>query len=186
MNLRSKLDKLLLEYSLVSKQVKEERKSLQEAKTYLDEVTQAQKLTQSVAEYVQEQAHKQISRIVTKCLQTIFGDEAYEFRINFSQKRSKTEAELVLVRDSQEVDPTEASGGGVVDLVSFALRLACLVLSTPKKRKLLVLDEPMKHLSSEYRPAVKEMLEGLSKELGIQIIMVTHSTELVAGKVIEL
>ena len=44
----------------------------------------------------------------------------------------------------------------------------------------------MKYVSAEYRPAVRSMLEQLSEEMKIQIVMVTHSEELATGKVIEL
>jgi len=85
-----------------------------------------------------------------------------------------------------EVDPLSASGGGVVDVAAFALRLSCLCLSKPKRRHLLVLDEPFKFVSEEYRHRIRGMMEKLSEEMGVQIIMVTHIKELETGKVIRL
>ncbi len=84
------------------------------------------------------------------------------------------------------MDPTASVGGGVVDVASFALRLACLLLASPKRRRLLCLDEPFKHLSENYRPAVRELIEVLAREMDVQFIIVTHSNELKIGKVIEL
>ena len=73
--------------------------------------------------------------------------------INFLQKRGKTEAELVFVRDGKELSPTDGAGLGACDVAAFSLRAAAICLSRPGRRRLLVLDEPFKHLSEEYREA---------------------------------
>lgn len=90
---------------------------------------------------------------------------------------------MVFIRDGQEIDPMSASGGGVIDVAAFALRLACLLLATPRPRRLLVLDEPFRFVSAKYRPKIRALLLQLSEELGVQIILVTHITELQIGTV---
>lgn len=184
---RRKLDSLLTEYQLVNRAVKVEKTALLLAKSRVEDVIYAQQLVQAVAEEVQNQAHRQISSVVSRCLATVFGDEAYQFRIRFSQKRGKTEAELVFVRDGKEIDdPLDATGGGVIDVCAFALRLACLVLARPRRRRLLVLDEPFRFVSRDFIPAVRQLLEMLTKEMSLQIVMVTHNQNLVCGNVVEL
>jgi DNA repair exonuclease SbcCD ATPase subunit len=113
-------------------------------------------------------------------------DEPYEFRILFAQARGRTEARLVFVRDGVEVHPTRAAGGGVVDVASFALRLACLVYHQPKLRPVMILDEPFKFVSEEYRDRCRELIEMLAAEMGVQFIIVTHIKELETGKVVRL
>lgn len=183
---RCKLDKLLTQHRLAVAKVKDERKTLAQAEQDYAEAVEAQKLLQEVAQQVQQQAHSQIAAVVTKCLRTVFGEDAYEFRILFEQKRGKTEARLVFLREGQEVDPLDAAGGGIIDVAGFALRLASLVLARPVRRRLLVLDEPMKHLSANYRPRMRELLEILAGELGIQFVLVTHDQEFQVGTVIEI
>jgi DNA repair exonuclease SbcCD ATPase subunit len=145
----------------------------------------AQKILQEIAAGVQNAAHAQIARVVSKCLETVF-DSPYEFRVVFEQKRGKTEARLAFVRDGREFDPITEAGGGVVDVAAFALRLAALVLSRPAFRRLLVLDEPMKMLSRDYAPRVRELLESLAADMGVQFLLVTHSPALACGKIIEI
>ena len=79
-----------------------------------------------------------------------------------------------------------ASGGGVVDVAAFALRLSCLMLSKPPLRRLLVLDEPFKFVSAEHRDRIQTLLRTLAEEMRIQILMVTHIEQLVTGDVLEL
>ena len=150
----------------------------------LDAATEARQVAQGVAEAVQQTASNQVAGVVTKCLEVVF-DDPYEFEIIFEQKRGRTEARLVFVRDGQQVDPLGAAGGGVVDVAAFALRLACLALSTPRCRRLVVMDEPFRFVSKQYRPRLRDMLSALSEDMGFQFIFVTHIPELAVGHVVE-
>ncbi len=185
-SLRKNVNSLLADYSHAKRKVREEKESLSQAKERLRDAEEAQALVQRVAQGVQEQVHSQIASVVTRCLETVFQDQAYQFQIKFLKRRGRTEAELVFLRDGQEFSPTEECGGGVVDLASFALRLSCMMLLRPRVRRFLALDEPFRFLSQEYQPKVRELLETLSKELGLQVIIVTHSPDLATGKVVEL
>jgi DNA repair exonuclease SbcCD ATPase subunit len=51
---------------------------------------------------------------------------------------------------------------------------------------ILILDEPFKFVSAGNLARVRQLLESLSEEMNIQILMVTHLDELKIGKVIEL
>lgn len=152
----------------------------------LENVKAAVVVAQETAREIQERAHQRIASVVTRCLKTIFGDDAYDFMIRFESKRGQTEAQLMLVRDGVEIEPMEAAGGGVVDVAAFALRLACLVLSRPPVRRLLLLDEPFKFVSMGYREQIRGLLLGLAEEMGVQIIMVTHLDDLRIGQVVEI
>lgn len=146
---------------------------------------EAQEILQDLAQQIQQRAHHKISEIVTKALQTVFEDP-YEFKIEFTKKRGKTEAEIKFVRDGQEIDPMTASGGGVVDVTAFALRLACLCLSRPRARLLVVLDEPFKFVSVDLLPRIRYLLKMLTEETDAQFIIITHLPELACGKVYKL
>lgn len=183
---RQTLDRLLADYRLAESQTESETKALVEAESSITHAIEAQQFIQNVAERVQRIAHERVAGVVTRCLESVFGEGSFEFKIDFQQKRGRTEARLLFVRNGKEEDPLDASCGGAIDVASFALRLACLVLSRPKKRLFLCLDEPMKSLSREYRPTMRELLETLCDEMGLQILMVTHAKELACGKIIEI
>ena len=181
----SKLQRLSTQHKLAKEQVVSEEQALIKAEASVVHITEAQKIFQSLAQETQERVHTQICGVVSRCLQDVFEDP-YEFRIFFEQKRGKTEARLVFLRDGYEVNPLRGAGGGTVDLATFALRLVVLVMSQPARRKFLVLDEPFKWLSAEYVPLARELLTKLSNEMGVQFLIVTHNKELHIGKVVEL
>lgn len=165
--------------------IRNEKKNLTSETEQLDHARTAQELLQQVAQAVQQKAHERISHVVSSCLSAVF-DEPYTFKIEFERKRGKTEARLLFTREGLEVDPLTASGGGCVDLASFALRLACLVLHRPRLRQVLFLDEPFKNVSKGYRDNVRAMLEQVCREMKVQVIMVSHDEVYEAGKIIEL
>jgi DNA repair exonuclease SbcCD ATPase subunit len=182
---QKQLSRLNEQYNRVKENYKREIEAVAKADDMVVYCEQAQQLVQEVAQHVQQQVHNRIAGVVSRCLKAVF-DEPYEFKIHFERKRGRTEARLVFVRDGEEIVPMQGSGGGVIDVAGFALRLACLVLARPAVRRLVVLDEPFKFVSSEYRERVRDLLETLSEEMGIQFVMVTHIPELQTGKVIKI
>lgn len=183
--LRDFARQFLTEYDHARKTLTDELANAERLQKKVEYVLSAQQIIQHVAHAVQKKAHEKIATVVSRCLAAVFQEHAYEFVIRFEKKRGKTEAVLAFTRNGREFDPTFESGGGVVDVASFALRLVCLVLRTPKLRRVLILDEAFKHLSEDYRDRVRELLVILAKEMNVQIIQVTHSDQLVAGKIIE-
>jgi len=185
-NTRIKVDKMLGELKSTQTQLKNERAILIESEDHLAHIEEAQDIVQQVAQLIQQQAHNQIAAVVTRCLVTVFEDD-YGFEIHFEKKRGRTEANLILTKDGNEIEnPLNSDSGGVVDIAAFALRLSCLVLAKPRQRRFLAMDEPFKFVSAEYRENVKMLLEGLAEDFDLQIIMVTHVQELVCGKIIRL
>lgn len=165
--------------------VADERKKLRRYKRVRGAALEAQAVVQGLAQGIQQKVHKQIANIVTKCLRTVGWD--YDFAINFERKRGKTEARLVFLRRGHEVKPTDASGGGPLDVAAFALRVACLMLILPKRRRVLVLDEPFKNVhGKKYQQNMAKVVETLSSDLDIQFIVVTGCDWLKIGKVINL
>lgn len=161
-----------------------EKDRLEKCKQTEDATLLAQQHLQELALVVQQRSHRQISQIVSRCLAAVF-DDPYEMKIDFVRLRGKTEARLVYLKDGREVDPLRTSGG-VLDVSALALRLAQLMLSMPQSRKLLVLDEPLKGVSAANLPKAAALIETLSKEMGIQIILVTHNEALEVGTVYQL
>ena len=187
LQIREKVDELLGDKNTVEKQHQLERKNLIETEDHLSNAEEAQKICQYVAQTIQQKAHSQIAGVVSRCLETVFPYDGYGFRIRFERKRGRTEAKLLLLKDDHEIEnPLDDDSGGVVDVAVLALRLSCIVLAKPSLRRFIVLDEPFKFVSEEYRENVKLLLEGLAKDFKVQFLLITHISELKIGKVIEL
>lgn len=159
------------------------------AETRLDESLARYAGTEAVYELVkatalrnQTNCQTRISSIVTRCLEAVFPENRYTFSLEFLERRNQTECECILKdKDGNTFDPLNENGGGVVDIVTLGLRVACLVLTKPRPDKILIMDEPFRFLSKMHREPVARFLEQLCREYGLQIIMVTHIEELENG-----
>ncbi len=171
-----KRDKLIEKYEENNIKLKEIIQDLE----LLEKVTI---LFQKTSEYARQQAKRQIETLVTKCLQYVF-ESNIELIIELDELRNKANAEFYVVTESDgmiiKTKPELSRGGGVVDVVSLALRIAFLQIHKPQIEGPLILDEPAKHVSEEYIFNVGEFLKQTSEMFGRQIIMVTHNNYLAA------
>ena len=147
------------------------RERLEAAEQDYQNALKAREIINIVAKDTQQQLEMRITNIVSMALAAVFPDP-YQFKLVFNERRNQTEADLLLVRDGEELNPVEGAGGGVLDVVSFALRIAVLLMSN--HRRIIILDEPFRHLSADLQPKASEMMKMLSDKLGIQFIMVSH------------
>lgn len=163
----------------IGKEKAKEETKINTLKSALELTEQAQIFLQKVAKETQSQLKLRIEDIVNLALETCFPSE-YTFRINFNISRGKTEAELVFEdqKTGREIDPINASGGGVVDLTAFALRIASYTLER-NSDNVIILDEPFRFLSRDLQSRAGEIIKTLSEKMGLQIILVTHVPELI-------
>lgn len=159
---------------------------IKKAKKHQKNVEQAHEILKQVGLQTQQQLIYHISDVTSVALESVF-EEPYKLILEFVEKRGKTECDILFERNSVQVDPMLSSGGGVIDIAAFALRIASWSMKVPSTRSLIILDEPFKHLSKDLHNRASEMIKMLSDKLGIQFIIVTHEPALgmFANKVFE-
>ncbi len=167
---------------ILNDQLEKIEKKLEDKEKYSEVLTQVSLLFQKTSEFAREQSKRQIEDTVTKCLQFIFETDI-EFLIELSEARSVPIAEFYVQSNYSEgysikTKPEIARGGGVVDIISLALRIAFLQQNQPILSGPLILDEPGKHISNDYIFNLGEFLKQSSNIFNRQIIMVTHNPPL--------
>jgi DNA repair ATPase RecN len=156
----------------------EKTKSIEHLNQMLVDSEKARIVVQAVASKVQQDLEYRITNIVTMALAAVFNDP-YEFKVQFVTRRNQTECDMFFVKDGNECDPMDSSGGGAIDIASLALRMA--IWSIKKTRAIQILDEPAKFLSRDMQDKCSEMLQELSAKLGIQLIVVSHIPEMITA-----
>ncbi len=143
-----------------------------------------QLLLQKSSDHAREQAKLQLEALVTKALQYIFGP-MFRFEIELADRGGSPTAEFYVVT---EVDgkivrnkPQDARGGGVIDIISLALRIALLETIRPRVAGPVILDEPGKHVSEDFVIQMIEFIKSLCDTFGRQVIMVTHNEHVAAS-----
>lgn len=178
-SIRKKVSDSAVKAQLISDDVKALTNDLEALKASQIDLEALQVYVQTIAKEMQEELRFSLEGIVNTALDAIFPGR-YQFKIELRVARNKTE--LVLGLSSSEfpdisMDPVSSNGGGLTDVLAFSLRIAVLLIS--KRRRILLLDEAMKFVSSDLKPEAFQILKRLSKDFGIQVIAVTHDQEMV-------
>jgi DNA repair exonuclease SbcCD ATPase subunit len=132
----------------------------------------------TVGKLTQEKIVSYFEDIVTSLLQIIYGD-TYYLKLYYLLRRGRMECDIHLFKADVEVSMKDECGGGIIDVVSFGMRLAVWSLTTPRTAPVFILDEPFKYVSTDKLELVGDALKMLCDKLDLQVIMVSHSDELI-------
>lgn len=149
-----------------------------EAEKQLGIYDKVQILLQKTSDYARRQAKERIESIVSEALNVVFGG-SHRFVIELGLKANQPVAEFWL-NDGTTITKLEKPdydrGGGKVDIIALALRLAIGEMEGVQGP--LFLDEVGKHVSKEYAPNVAYFLKEYSAQFDRQIILITHNADL--------
>lgn len=192
--IRSKITSMEIKYQselAVKKSIEEEilatKKSIDTLEKQIEELEIIKMLYDKTSEYSREQAKIQIENLVSRCLSYIFEKEM-NFKIEIKIKNNNPSAKF-FIEESLDIDGeiktftydiVDARGGGVVDIVSLALRISFIMLYENNLANIIVLDEPCKHVSEDYIHNVANFINEISEEYNKQIIMISHNAHLSA------
>lgn len=175
-DLREKLEAGKATLAVLQSDLKDSENTRIDLQNSVNDHLEARALFQRAAEITQEKLAIHLSDLVSLALKTVF-ENPYKFRVEFVSKRGGTECNLLFNDEKgNEYSPLTSCGYGAADIASLALRVAYHSLGNT--RPILVFDEPLKFLSTDLMSKASELIESLSKELGLQFIIITHSEEL--------
>jgi len=133
----------------------------------------------TLADQLKDKVKSRFERVMTAAVQALLESDDVSVHILQEFKRGRVTNELRVRSciNGQIVDlnPMEAEAGGMVNMLSFVLRV-CLLLMNGKR--FLICDEPFSMVSEQYIPNVGEFLRTLVDKLGMDIIIVTHKRAL--------
>lgn len=174
-----RIDNLNLHY----KEKENERKILEEQK--IEQYKLVEEIDQQLLDIITEKVLLENSslealnlskdimeEVSTSSLRAVFDDDR-EVVIKLGNKSGQRSAELLMVQNGDDTDPSCEEGGGVADIVSLTSFIALGDLSRDNHAPLF-LDEPNKYLSEEYSEKMALYLKDILEYTGKQIFLVTH------------
>ena len=132
-------------------------------------VVAAQVVITATAQKVQNRLQVHLMDMVQSALDSVFPG-SYEFKVAFVPSAGRTEVDMWLDKDGTRMELLSQTGGGVSDVVAWALRIACWVLG--KQDNVILADEPFKCIRGRPRMLLGDLIYKLSHRLKLQIIMV--------------
>jgi len=109
-----------------------------------------------------------IEKTINSGFNIVFPDLNLKLFIDFTAKG----CEIKIYEGSSEINIYDI-GGGALDILNVLLQICLVILQ--KKSRVIIMDEPLKHLAEVHQPIAARLLSQLCSELNLQIIMVTHS-----------
>lgn len=190
--IKESLDNMKLKYNTeislknsIIKEIKLRQNQIDKTQKEIEKLQIIKLLYDKTSEYSREQAKNQIENLVSRCLSYIFEKEM-NFKIDITIKNNNPSAKFFIEEEIDidgevvpfKYDIVDARGGGVVDIVSLALRISFIMLYEKKLASTIILDEPCKHVSEDYIHNVANFINEISSEYGKQIIMISHNPHL--------
>ena len=159
---------------LLKEQLDQEKEKVISLKARLSYGEKARLVLQEVAQNTQKNLEYRISNLTTTALHSV-STRWPEFVAVFTPRRGKTECDLYFKEFGFLEKPTDAGGGGPLDVGSFSLKITYWNLSP--NRPTLIFDEPFKFVSPGFQHKISDMLKMLSEKLELQLIIVSHAEE---------
>ena len=149
----------------------------------------AVELLSLVQEVTRDRIKQGFETIVTHALNYIYDSDKYSFHLEFSRRGNLQELNLaVQTPDKPEsLDLLKTDAGGTKNIVSLALRIVLMEVSTPKINGFIISDESFANLSEKFRPRASQFLKEMNQKMNRQIIAISHLPEMMesADKLIE-
>lgn len=163
---------------LLKKQYKQKNTLLLNDRKRLQILFKVQEAIQEVARQTQTEIKIHITDIVNLAIDSIpFEEKPDYFDMEFVIRRNQTECDLFYMQNGNKMNPILSSGGGLLDITSFALQIACWSLQFENKNNTIIFDEPFKNINDPEKKLnlmeyICEMVKKISDKLNIQFIIV--------------
>jgi len=179
-NLRKRYDTLVVEKAMLLKDRADRRKKQKEEQGKAEIYEKANLILNEVGKQRQRQFKKVVDRLVGMAIISVFEDRDLSFHLEFDKKAGKTTCIPIVKEGDSEYIPKDDMGGSIIDVISLALRIVLWLTESPRSRPIFILDEPFK-FAGVYLGKICEMLKKLSRDLELQIIMITYDEEFFEG-----
>jgi DNA repair exonuclease SbcCD ATPase subunit len=168
---------LSVESKLLSKDLRSLEISNGIANRKYNDYLKAQKFYLFIAKEMQKEAKEHIENIVTIAIQTVY-EYPYTFKLLYEDKRGAVSCTPLVVDGDNEFQPKDAMGGGMLDVIGFALRITLWSMQNPRSDNIFFMDEPFR-FAGKLSARVGLMLRRLAKKLNFQVLLVTHDDSLI-------
>lgn len=175
-HLKENLAGLKANKQLLNRQIADKSAQIEDNKIKSERLIKARWLLVEAAKATQASVKEYLESLTTKLMQAAY-DRPLHFLVDYETKRNRSNCFLqVQDGDNAPSTPKEDDGGGMVEIISTALRLEMWSLQQPRSRNTIFLDEPLKNLGRKIGP-VSQMLRKIAVDLGLQLVIITHDTE---------
>ena len=133
--------------------------------------------------FEQNSIRSKIEQIISQIVQVLFHEKDFQFR--FVKKIKKNQQELYLETSRPDENNNiffqdiDCVPGGHSDIIDIIIRILVLK-GCNKEQRVLILDEPFKNISHNFRIKFFRFFKQLCEKFDIQLNLVSHETEYIS------
>lgn len=164
---------LLLKEDVITCNIGQLKKELQEKESYLQFIKRAKEKYQVAVNELYEESIVALQDTLNVALKYIMYDKNYSAKLVLDDKRGSKTLSILLVDEDNgfEIDLKDGVGQGVRTIISFVLKSYYLL---NQNSRVLFLDEKYSALSSHYVPRFYDFIEKFCDDNDFIIIMISH------------
>lgn len=172
--LQRRADKTEGFYLALKKQERALESTVESISADMDILNKASAVLKHLLDLMIKDETDRMSGLISYGLKSVFDDQDLTFIPRISQKNGKISIELKTLNKGVE-GGFKSFGGSIAVIESFLLRILCII----KKdlARFMLLDETFAAVGEEYIANTGNLIKGLSKKLGIDILLVTHQKD---------
>lgn len=172
-------EKFLIKLEVIKKDLSDSITKINTLSNSVQQKNEVRNFLISFSEYSRNIIKDKIESLVNSALKCVFTGKTLNFKLIPNKTKKGLQYDLYIETGEILTELNNAKGGGVLDIITLALRISFTRLFASSLRQVIVLDEPFKNLDHlRIEPAI-EWLKYISKEFNIQFIIVTHIQELI-------
>ena len=171
--IREIVKKREVEQKLLLKQSNECKNKLESIGIEILDMVEARNIISEAARITQQQFKMLVEELVTTAIQAVFPNKDYKFVMQFVLQNNRPQINL-LVQDGENEPyiPKEEQGGGLLDIISFALRVVLWSLEKPRSRNILIMDEPFRWIYTDLLFNSVSVLSSFQRKICVPMILI--------------
>lgn len=173
-------------YTYLINRLEDNKKKIACLESDLNLFSNTKQLLMEFSEKTRAIVKNKLESLANSGLSCIFTDKDVKFKIIPNQTKKILYYDLYITTDGNLTPLDDAKGGGILDIITMALRISFVRMLNAQLRQTILFDEPFKNLDKVRSIVAVEWLTQISKEFNMQFIIVTHKESIMekADKVI--
>lgn len=151
------------------------KERLENVKAKLEYLAEAKTAISFEIEDIQKTLKMDIDSLITIAIQSVY-DRGITFALDFSRTPSgASTCKPIVIENGEEFNPKDEQCGGVLDVISYAMRIVLRGFEVNKSRDFIFFDEPFKFLGGGVlAERATRMMKKINDGLKIQSVIISH------------
>lgn len=184
-----KVGRLQGEFNTLKEQQEKSEALIKQLKHDEEIYSKAVELLSLVQQVTRDKIKESFEMIVSHALNYVFESDKYSFHLVFGRRGNLQELDFAVQTPEKDepLNPLDTDAGGILNIISFALRIVLMEVASPKIQGFILSDESFANLSEDRVERASQFLKEINQKMHRQVIAISHQSKMLesADRLIE-